>query len=276
MTSRAAVVALAVLAALAGCDAPASGGSTPTFTPAPIPESTDAPTAHAGFAPGITASGVDDPGRLAVAHVAALAETSYTVNQTVRRQYANGTLTRRYVTRVRFAADASRFRAVRRQTERRGGALVDRRVERYGDGRRLSEAVTENGTTTYGLVRWPDGRPRPPSSAYPWNLTNGRQIERLFGLVETRPTGRFVRNGTRFVRLETVEPATLRPLENVTLTAVVSERGVVRAYRVRYEFPTDEGRVEALVAVTYDGVGTTTVEPPAWLDRVDARETATG
>lgn len=271
MPTRGGVIALLVAVSIAGCNVPSSTDSTQTVTAAPVPESTPRPIDRATgmLAPGVDASGVTSPRRLASAHADALGGTSYTVNQTILQRTATGAVTVRYGTRVRVAADPGRFRSVRRHAARRDGTLRVRHVERYGDGELLHEAVTENGSTDYRLARRTDGTSRDPRASFPWNLTNRRSIERLFSLVETNVTDRVTTNGTRYVRVETAEPAALPPLENVTLSAVVSRRGLVRTYRVTYAVERDGTRVETIVEVSYDGVGSTTIDPPGWLDRVD-------
>ncbi|WP_435196807.1 DUF7537 family lipoprotein [Natronomonas sp. EA1] len=260
-----ALVGLVVLLVLAGCNAPATETER-TLTPAPVPE-TASPTPTRALAPGVDSAGVFDSPALASAHARVLGEASYTVNQTVFQQYPNGTVDARYVTVARFAADHTVFRSTLRQADRRDGRLVTRRVERYGDGSRVYEAVTAENETTYGVVRGPDGEPRSPVNVFPANLTNRRPIERLFTLVETETVETRARNGTRFVRVATTEPQRLPPLRNVTLTATVREDGVVTAYRVTYDVDRGEGRIDVLVALEYTAIGETTPEAPPWLDR---------
>lgn len=266
------MLAVAALLLLAGCNAPAgpAGPSTETrtVTPVPVPSVEATATPEGQFAPGVRTDGVDG-GRLADAHASALANTSYTVNQTLVQRYANGTLRSRYVTVARFTATPGRFAATLRQADRRDGRLVERTVRRYGDGDVAYAAITERNTTRYQRLRWPDGEPRDPRLVYPENLTNARSIARVFTLVETRVVDTVEINGTRYARLESVSNATLPPLANVSVTALVSKRGVLRSYRVTYDVARSEGSVRATVAVSYTRVGETTVSEPAWLDRVD-------
>lgn len=255
-------LAVAVLLVLAGCNAP---GADPTpaasVTPAPVPDDPTTPTPSGQLAPGVGAEAVN-AGRLASAHERTLSRSSYTVNQTQRQTFANGTVRSRYVTVARFAAAPGRFAVTLRQTDRRDGRPVTRSVRRFGDGERTYEAVTENGTTTYGQLRWPDGSLRDPRRVYPGNLTNARSIARLFSLVEMRPVDRS-ENGT--VRLRSRTNVSLPPLSNVSVTAVVSRRGVVRSYRVTYRTVRAGEPVATTVAVSYSRVGTTTVERPGWV-----------
>ena len=267
-------LAVAVLLVVAGCNAPTGDSSTDaaTVTPVAVPETTATPRHPGRLAPGVTDEGVVDPGRLVRTHEARLSATTYTVNQTLVRRDDNGTVRSRYVTRARFAAEPGRFRAVVRQADRENGTLVVRYDERFGDGDRAYAAEDTGNGTEYRLMRYPGGGPRDPEGVYFRNLTNRDAIGRLFTLADTEPVGTFTEDGTRFVRLRSPEPTAIPPLRNVTLTATVSERGVVRSYRVEYDV-TRDGAVATTVAVSYTGVGTTTVERPAWVDRVNATAT---
>lgn len=258
---------VAVLLVTAGCSLPAGEPTaTDRVTAAPVPEATARPGV---LAPGVTEAGVTDPGRLAAAHARTLEATSYTVNQTLVQRWTNGTLRSRYVTVARFGAEPGRFDAQLEQTDREAGRLVTRRVHRYGDGERAYIATTEGNRTSYRLLRYPDGAPRDPTDVYLRNLTNVLAVERVFTLVPTDTVGTFTENGTRYVRVESTAPTTILPLRNVTVTATISESGVIRAYRVRYDV-TREGELRATVALRYTAVGSTQVTEPPWLDRVNA------
>ncbi|MFB6117013.1 hypothetical protein [Halosegnis sp.] len=271
------VFVVAALLILAGCSAPtgapASDTETATVTPVAVPETT-ATERQGVLAPGITDEGVADPGRLANAHASRLATVSYTVNQTLVQRYANGSLRSRYVTRARFAAEPGRFSATVHQVERENNQLVERSTRRFGDGERAYVADSEGNQTSYRLIRYPGGGPRDPEDVYIRNLTNAAAIERLFTLVDTETVGQFTENGTRYVKLRSGKPTTVPPLRNVTIEAIVSEHGVVRSYHIEYDV-TRDGQLEAVVVVSYSEIGSTTVERPAWVDRVDANTTAT-
>ncbi|MFC7176384.1 hypothetical protein [Halosegnis marinus] len=103
---------------------------------------------------------------------------------------------------------------------------------------------------------------------YPDRLTNARAIERVFTLVETRRTGTVVVNGTRYARIESVANASVPPLWNVTVTALVSPEGLVREYRVAYDVTRDDGSVRSVVALSYTRVGETRVTPPPWVESI--------
>lgn len=267
---RSLVAALSLLVLLAGCNAPVSDGPASTVTPAPVPPSnaSDDRLAPGELAPGVESSGVTDATRLAAAHADVLGASGYTVNQTLGQTYANGTVESRYVTRAAFASTAGRFTATLTQTDRSADGRSTRTVERFADGRRVYEATTEANETRYRVVRGPDGAPRPPETFYPTNFTNEPAIARLFTLVETATTDRWVENGTQYVRVESRGRSSVPPLRNVTLEATVAETGLVTDYRVEYDVVRGGAAVHVVVAVSYTAVGETTVERPGWLDRV--------
>lgn len=270
--NRALVVWLVLAAVLAGCNAPASSDPGSTLTPAPVPAS-DASAdrlATGELAPGVEPSGVTDATRLAAAHADVLAASGYTVNQTLTQTYANGTVESRYVTRATFGTAPGRFEATLTQTDRGEDGLSTRTVERFADGTRVYEAVTEATGTRYRVIRGPDGSPRDPGTFYPTNFTNEPAVARLFTLVATEPTDRWVEDGTQYLRVESQARATVPPLRNVTLEATVAETGVVRDYRVEYDVVRGGTLVHVTVAVSYADVGEATVERPGWLDRVNA------
>lgn len=269
--SLAAALALAVL--LAGCNAPVDSTPGSTLSPAPVPEkpaSHDRPSGE--LAPGVGPTGVTDAARLASAHAETLAGAGYTVNQTLSQTYTNGTVESRYVTHARFAPDAARFTTNLTQTDRFGGdGLSTRHIERFADGERVYEVVTERTTARYRVIRGPEGVPRPPSAFYPSNFTNERAIARLFTLVETTTTDRWTEDGTRYVRVASPREApfpSLPPLQNVTLVATVTGSGLVTDYRVEYDVIRSGDVVHVVVAVEYTAVGETTVHRPDWVDRV--------
>lgn len=270
--NRSLAVWLVLAAVLAGCNAPASSDPASTLTPAPVPASnaTADRLAAGELAPGVEASGVTDATRLAAAHADVLAASGYAVNQTLTQTYANGTVESRYVTRATFAAVPGRFGATLTQTDRGEDGLSTRTVERFADGRRVYEAVFEGNETRYRVIRSSDGTPKPPTAFYPTNFTNEPAVARLFTLVATETTDRWVENGTRYVRVASGERATVPPLRNVSLAATVAETGLVTDYHVQYDVVRGGVTVHVDVAVSYTDVGETTVRPPEWLDRVNA------
>jgi hypothetical protein len=262
---RRATLLATLLLALSGC---ATFGPPPaptaTVTPAPVPNGTTAGGGATEFAPGVTEDGVVDAPRLATAHARTLGRESFSVNQTIVERFTNGTTVSRYVTRGRFAgADRSVVRLDQR--DRENGRIKRRLVRRYNDGQRLYREVTEDGGSRTDELPFDNSS----SGGYRATLTNQGPIAQVFGLVETTTDGRFTENGTRYVRIVTDEPASVPPLRNVTVTAVVSERGVVRSYRVTYFTVRNSRQTAVTVSLSYSDIGTTAVSRPAWVDATE-------
>jgi hypothetical protein len=262
---------LALLLVLAGCESaavPTPDPGTATVTPAPVPTATRAP-ATASLAPGLTADGVFDVGRLAEAHTAALAGRSFTLVQTDRR-YGNGSIRVRDRSVLHYAAGGERFRYDLRQTDRRGGANVTTRLERYADGERVFVAVTRGNETRYDLLRASDGSASAPTLVFPENATNERGIARLFARIDTEVTGERTVDGRTVYRLASPGPQTVPPLRNVSLVANVTETGLVRDYRVSYDVVRSGRAVRVVAHTSYRAVGETAVPEPPWLGRAEA------
>lgn len=102
---------LIMLIVLTGCSAfpfDEDRATARTVTPAPVP--TDRPTATPVLmvAPGVSATGIENPTALVDAHAALLDNISYTVHTRNVERYVNGTLRRRTTTHARFGANRSR------------------------------------------------------------------------------------------------------------------------------------------------------------------------
>lgn len=260
---RAPAVLLVVLLATAGCSAPLGPATEApdrsTLTPVSVPETTERTAVASEVAPGVTADGVRSPDRLGTAHARVLAGTSYTANRTVIRRDREGAVVGRTRTVVRVSADPGRFRY---ELELREGER--RRVERYGDGERVYERETTTNGTRAAVVRGPDGEPLDPRTVSFGDASNRRGIVQLFVRFPFQVTDSVMRNGTTYYRLATSEPRALPPARNITATALVSERGLVRNYTITYRVQRGEQPTTVRVESRFTDVGATTVEPPAW------------
>lgn len=253
---------------LAGCNAVAPGPET-TVTPAPVPDASDSPGA---VAPGVqsvdtTTTNIDGQ-YVATVHTRILQNTSYTVNQSVVQRLPNGTVTARYVTRGWFGPDG-RAAVTLTQFDRRPDGTTLRTVKRFQEGDQRYRLVVQNGTRE-GTVT---SEPGYGAADYRRVLANGGAVARVFGFVSTRVVDTETVDGTKFVTLETVEPASVPPLENVTLTARISERNVIRSYRVAYQVERQGQRLNTTVSLEYTDIGTTSVPRPAWVANVTAAGT---
>lgn len=266
--ARLAWLLVLVSVGLAGCNAGGSGPAT-TVTPAPVPDSPESP---GDVAPGVpsenaTTTGIDGQ-YVAQVHSRTLQNTSYTVNQSVVQRFPNGTVAARYVTTGQFGPDGDLAAVTLRQFDRRPGGTTLRTVERYQEGDQRYRLVIENGTREVTV----SDEPGYGAAEYRSVLANGDAVARVFGFVSTSVSETEVVDGTEFVTVETAEPASVPPLRNVTLTARISERSVIRSYRVTYEVERQGQRLDTTVSLEYTDVGTTTVERPAWVENATVRE----
>ncbi|MFD1511744.1 hypothetical protein [Halomarina rubra] len=252
----AAVCLLLVCSTLAGCGTSDREGrptSERTVTPAPVP---DAPARLDGeLLPGVTREGVADPLRLVDAHVSTLAGTTYTVRRTERRTTPSGTVRSRFDHTIRVG-EAGRSHYVLDIQRRTDGDLDRRRIERWvGEGRAVV-AETAGNRTVY--------RPLDSSPATLTDIATNRQgFVRLFSYLDLRVTERVERAGVTHYRLAVSGGTqTLSPLRDVAFVAWVSERGVVREYRLSYLAPTDEGVVRVTVNGSISHLGVTTAPTP--------------
>lgn len=255
-TRRPARWLVAALLLLSGCNAfPAGPGSTTTVTPAEIPAPAT-PSAQAWTGDSF------DGSRAATTHARTLRNTSYTVNQTILTRFTNGTIARRSVTRARFSA-GERANVTRTWVDRRGADTQHRTVRRFQVGATRYRLVVADGERTrtvtngtgYGVAEYREV------------LANGGPVARVFGYVDVQILNRYTEDGTRYVDVASVRPVSVPPLSNVSLTATVSERGVIRSYRVSYGVERGGTRLRTAVTLSYTAVGRTTVDRPAWVDQ---------
>jgi hypothetical protein len=277
VVSRHPAVLLALLVLLAGCSG-FGGGGTPTepITPAPVPTATATATPHDLLAPGLSPVGVTDPYALGDAHAARLQATAYTVRTERTVRTPGGRRLGHETSVVRVAATGTfRSRVTATGTAADFVSGSSGRVDRWSDGEQLVVAVTANGSTRYGYVPRGSFDPRRPRLS----VTRDRLFA-LFSAVDTRLTDRFERNGTTVYRVESTGVAApdriadaevVRDPRNVSFTALVDARGVVRAYTLRYRATATSGE-PVVVALSVDTVriGATTVERPDWYDRARA------
>ncbi|MFB6116986.1 hypothetical protein [Halosegnis sp.] len=267
-----------LLVVLAGCNAPAGGGSveTPaeTATPAPVP-------ADETLAPGVTREGVVSPESLAEAHTAALENESYTLIANRTERYANGTVRSGLDLRVELATDRS-YASQAATTGPEGpvflgrppagagfwsnGSVYVRRLARgnstiYNEFRPLDDGA---GTWGYWVRTVPFGGEQADPTSFYTGVFRSIAIESI----EQREA-----NGTTAYRLsggklrQASFTSEFTDVRNVSLTATVTEQGVVRSLVLRFSGTTDGATVDIEWRVRYQNVSATTVERPPWFDR---------
>lgn len=271
MRTSAALTALALLL-LAGCNAAPTAPET-TVTPASVPgDPDDAPTR--ALAPGLTEAGVTDPLALSFAHDGVVGASSATASFERTRRYANGTLYSYEYRRVEANADRTAVHSV--LVERGPGATYfpeGGRAAFWTDGERYLQRIERGDRTYFGGVPAGEYR-RQPQTPLPL-LPGGGRAYVLFDSVSVRVTGSTVEDGTRRYRLVSVgtaDPSALaavegtRTVRQVSLTATVDERGVLRAYDLRYVVVRPNALLTVDVTGNFTAIGRTAVDRPSWYE----------
>lgn len=283
--------ALALLLLLAGCGAvpagPPGGTPSPTVTPVPVPETTPTATPEGRVVPGVTRDGVVDPAALAEAHEAAVGER-YRLRVDWRARAANGTLLAR--SRQRALVTPTVFRASLTTTGAPAFAQAAPapNVTVWANASRLAERTRAAGTVRYRALDTPDDRSSGGTAEFYGSLRRplpDRPQTDLFAAVETIPVARletgagtaYVVSGTTVTDSERLARVTeLQRPRNVTLRAVIDQRGLVRDLRLDYDGLTPDGeRITVRRTVRYGTVSDDAVQPPDWVRRTLAGENTT-
>lgn len=268
---RVLIVALAVV--LAGC--PAVG---PAVTPTPEPEE---------YPPGVSSEGVVDAPALARAHDATIENSSYTLvsNRTVR--YTNGTVASAVFVRLELAADRSFF--VRTSTAGPEGpeflGAPPASGEFWSNGTVYVSALARDGEVSHSQFEPPNnhvGTWRYWRATVPFGGQGGHARETIsgvFGSVRTDVTNVRRVNETTVYTVAGSEAvdgefATVGsgPVGNVTVTAEVTESGLLRRMDLTYVTFQDDRSVRFEWTLRYTDLGTTTVSRPAWFERAATSE----
>lgn len=276
----AALVAAAVL--LAGCGGlpmPDGGDGGPTVaTPVSVePRAADS-------APGVLDGQVASPDALGRAHADAIENESYvlTSNRTVRAP--NGSLESGLA--VEVAIDEERRFLATVSTEGPDAPVFvgepPAEAVYWSDGSTYLRRLTLAGRTTYvefgppdtwvgTWYYWAKTVPFGGSAARPATFYAG-----LFGAVPDRVDGQRTLDGRRVVRIvnegdrpfsDAAFPGRVESVHDVSMVALVDRDGLVRSLDLRYAGVVEGEPVRVHRTVRYAGVGTTTVERPAWYDR---------
>lgn len=251
---RARVLAVALLALLAGCNGFAgddAGAPTSTLTPAPVP--TVEPPSTVGTDHAV-------PERVPARHRSALADTGYTIVETVRvGPAANATFQSR--TRVELATDQRSLH-------------FDDEVTTAPAGYEWRESdIWWNGERTFYRYTWHDGRQRyfhvdgPPTRDLP---INGR----LHGLFASFSATSVDERGNATVLAGPVEAIAVPRLEafsaieNATMTARIDGRGVITRMAIGYD-AVFRNQTRRHVRWTYNvtAVGSTSPSAPSWREQ---------
>lgn len=215
--------------------------------------------------PGVTGSGIEDVDALAAAHERAVANRSHTVWidwYRPRNLRPNGTRIQRDID---IASEGDQYLI---ETENEAGGERTRSGAIYHDGSGLYAAVWNETAREYGRVF--RITPRQNSVPTPESVRT-RLVTRYLSTPRTNVTGVVEQDGQALYRVTgTGQPNTTSAvtIRAYSVEALVDSQGFVRDVTVRATVehpdtsPERTFRVER--EITYDRVGTTTVEPPAW------------
>ncbi|PSQ00426.1 hypothetical protein BRC94_05735 [Halobacteriales archaeon QS_5_70_17] len=266
------VAALLVAAPIAGCNtAPADGEATaPTVTPAPVPTDDAGRAVASGSDPGggsaLPAVGGEGPvsaADIAGTHREALLATSFTRTVTETIRGPNGTV-RRTERTVRVEPDPLTYYYARNQTVEEGYPVraFAPRFELWSNESHAISRTVRDGSVSYRIDS---------ASAYGeavTEITGNEALLALLGVFEfrvERAGGGYHLRSTALVDRERLPTPTLTEnATNATMTAWVSERGIVRSYRVAYDVRRDGRRLRVIERAEVSAVGETSVERPPW------------
>ena len=272
---------LVVVGSIAGCST-----ITPTstdrprqsVTPAPVPTEPTEPTPLPELAPGLTARGVVDPLALAAAHESELSSLSETVRLRRVVRYANGQLRSERIQVTRVSANRSRFHTII-TVDGSYPPFIGDRLDFYSNGETVIQATILPNRSSF--FRIPLKRYREENSIENViSSPDAGQVFLLFAVMETKVVARVERAGVMRYRLRAtrlVRPATLAEAEdvddphNVSMTAIVDERGVLLEYTLRYDATVDGRRVTVISSGAHTAIGETTVHRPNWIDAAQNR-----
>jgi hypothetical protein len=235
----------------------------------------------------VTRDGVTDPLALADAHEAALGER-YRLRVDWRARAANGTLLARSRQRALVTTTAFRASLTTTGAPAFARAAPAANVTVWANGSVLAERSRSDGTVRYRRLDTPDDRTAGFAADFYGSLRRPlpeRPQADLFAAIETIPVARletgagtaFVVSGTTVTDPERLARVTeLRRPRNVTLRAVIDERGLVRDLRLDYDGVTPAGeRITVHRTVRYGAIEEDAVRRPDWVGRALAGENRT-
>jgi hypothetical protein len=268
-----AVAALVFLLVTAGCFGFFGEGETPDPATSVAPTETGTPTPTASPTPAAiprptTESGavIGSPEEIARSHEATLRNTSFRIRY-VSRRVENGTTESRTIGTIRYDGDGVAFYNYTVVDVNPGG-IVREHVEVWSNGTRARRAImTENGT----VVETASPLRSPPTFA--------DEVELYLRSFRIGMTGYSRFRGDRLVRITgaglvnsreqyTVEDRVLLlgfvTVESGRFTADIAD-GAVRRYRIHLSGRERTASVSFTEELTFTGLGTTTVDRPAWV-----------
>lgn len=283
MRARLGAVLLAAALVLAGCNLPASdGGASPSPTPTAPPTDTPTPTETPGKPPdvGVSATGVDDPTRLAYAHSLQLVEQSFALLDRTTVRDANGSVVYRRTVRARVGEDHLTYVANRTSRSAEGAPAwvlqpypdEPRRVETYANATTaVQRARTQDGPRVRVFGSPGAGGPPISSNRYLRQMT----VVLLFGEVDSRVSEVRREEGTTVYVLTAdggsyTHGTTFFPGNREgrirSFRALVTAEGLVREVELTYAVAHNGTTFAVTRHIAFSELGTATVDRPRWVD----------
>ncbi len=280
MKRSAIAVALVLVVGLAGCSSflgldsgPRTTDSSTTDSSTTDSSTTDATTfpKDANLAPGLTGAGVSDPEQLAFTHRQGLDGRSFTWRSTTVVTATNGTEIGRQRQTVQVGADRRRYNS----STMSSGFNGDESTQLY--------RTYSNSTVSYTHLETQDGRfDKSSGQVYlRGQFAMEEYYANLFDAIPTNVTGSVERDGTTLYRVvgtnETQRMAFAGSkgkkvtVTNVAMSALIDSDGRIWQFVLEYDYDFRGRSARWKRTISYEDVGTTTVERPSWL--AEAKET---
>jgi len=262
------VLAVALLAALAGCGAVVGPqDATETVTPVPVPTATPEGS-PATLAPGVTLGGIEDTESLIRQHRRLVTNTSYVWEERESEAYVSREppLTASRVRSVVFENRTSYRRYMTSVRSEGGLPPVDsNHYERYADGSVAYSTWHSSGDPERTFRRSED-----LASLRYYGFPH-RQFQRYLTLDNQTVTRADVGNRSHY-EIRGTKPTVRRygAVESLAVRVVVREDGLIRRLNATFVATTHGEPLEVRYSSTYSRLGNTTVRTPAWLP--EARE----
>jgi len=221
----------------------------------------------------VSSGDVTAPFQLVEAHRDQLRE-SYTVGEEYAIRFENGTLYQSELSTTEVATTASRYR---HQTAVMGTAPnflggVDGTLTIFSNGTVAVRKLTVGENNTYRIYTDASGTPIDPATVAHGTPTNDDRISTLFSYAESVKVERhnastYTVEATVFTTESLIVGGTT--IQNVSVdsfTATITADGLVQRYELELSGTLAGQPVSVTERVEYTAVGSTTVEPPAWVE----------
>lgn len=282
-----AVAALTLLLVTSGCNAVLQDRTTtvtreeydvPAEPNVSTTPTTTVPPNETDVAPGLASHGIRDAFAIAEAHANRLAGDSYRVRHNYTVRYPNGTVVRQRGVDASVGVRAGEFRVYRSELE--DGRRVEERFYSGGDLSPVYGARTAEESTDYWIREDDDDRSIDLRDVLFQDPTYKSRLYSLLSAVEsarvspddTTDPESYVVRATGYEDRYLISGMGNAPARNVTMVAFVAESGVVEGLFVRYRTEVDGRTVVVEEGFRFEGVGSTDVEAPAWVDEARAAE----